>query len=130
MEPKTPSTETYERARRLRRSMTPAEVAVWNRLRRRQLGVRFRRQHPIGPYIVDFACVSARLVVELDGEPHAQDDGGYDLSRSAYLEARGYRVVRFENDWVFEDLDGVIAMISAVVRFPSISGFAGGTCPR
>ena len=79
--------------------MTSAEVAVWNIVRRGQLGWRFRRQEPIGPYIVDFLCVARRLVVEMDGADHG---GEYDRIRDAYLRRLGFRVLRFPNDALAE----------------------------
>jgi very-short-patch-repair endonuclease len=96
----------------MRRSMTSAETAVWSMVRRKQLGWRFRRQEPIGPYIVDFVCVPRRLVVEMDGEGHG---GPYDRKRDAYLRRLGFRVLRFENDtlidpvWVEEEIKAWIA---------------------
>ena len=97
----------------LRNNATPAEAQLWNALKKRQLaGRKFRRQHSIGPYIVDFYCPGERLVIELDGASH---DGPlrseYDAERQAYLEAKDIRVIRFENKQVFEDPDGVLAYI-------------------
>ena len=92
--------------------MTSAETAVWSMVRRKHLGWRFRRQEPIGPYIVDFVCVPRRLVVEMDGEGHG---GPYDQKRDAYLRRLGFRVLRFENDalidpvWVEEEIKAWIA---------------------
>jgi very-short-patch-repair endonuclease len=90
------------RARRLRRDATVPERLLWARLRRRALGVRFLRQHPIGPFIVDFYTPDARLAIEVDGRSH---DGreAYDAARQAYLEARGVRVLRLTNDDVLRD---------------------------
>src|SRR5579871_5487905 len=87
---------TLERARELRRRMSPPEVIVWQNLRGGRLnGIRFRRQHPIGPYILDFYCSSARLAVEIDGVGHnAEDRVRHDERRSAWLAAQGVRVVR------------------------------------
>ncbi len=75
--------------------MTSAETLVWSMVRRKQLGWKFRRQEPIGPYIVDFVCLARQLVVEMDGEGHG---GDYDAARDAYLNRRGLRVLRFDND--------------------------------
>src|SRR5713226_47708 len=87
------------KARKLRRSMTIAETKLWSHLRRKQLdGHRFRRQVPIGNYIVDFACLQARLIIELDGVQHAEAGiKGLDARRGYWLEQRGYRVLRFTN---------------------------------
>src|ERR1700694_4644106 len=95
-----------DRARELRNNMTKGEWYVWSRLRGRQLGgYKFRRQVPIGPYFADFACLSARLVVEVDGgEAHG---GQSDLRKTAYLQARGYQVMRVpveEIDATMEDV--------------------------
>ena len=86
-------------ARELRGDMTPHEHAAWDELRKRRLGVRFRRQVPIGPYIADFACLAKKLVVEIDGSVHDFQD---DTRRTAFLEGRGFTVLRFSNDEVEE----------------------------
>jgi very-short-patch-repair endonuclease len=84
---------TIPLARRLRLTPTDAEIRLWSRLRRRQLqGFRFRRQHPLGPYVVDFFCAAAKLVIEVDGGQHAEDSA----IRTRWIEAQGYRVVREE----------------------------------
>ncbi len=98
------------RAKELRRDMTEMEVRLWTYLRRRQLGVRFRRQEPIGPYIADFVCRASRLVVELDGWAH--EDLERDLDRDAAMESRGYTVLRFTNDDVYQDVDAVLDAIA------------------
>ena len=95
------------RARILREKSTDAERVLWRLLRNRQLtGYKFRRQVPIGRYIVDFLCSERKLVVEIDGGQH-QEQAGYDFERTQFLESRGYRVVRFWNSQIFEELDGV-----------------------
>jgi len=103
-----------DRARSLRKSNTPAEHKLWRRLRKRQLhGFKFRRQQPIGQYIVDFLCLEARLVIELDGGWHAEDLKAIeDGHRSAYLQSQGYTVVRFWNNEVTEDMRGVVERIA------------------
>ena len=97
-------------AKRLRRELTKAEAIVWKRLKEgRAQGLRFRRQHPIGPFIADFASDQAKLVVEIDGDTHGTDDErAYDARREAFLQSRGWRVVRFWNVDVYSNLDGVI----------------------
>lgn len=100
--------------RRLRRESTPAERRLWGHLRDRRLGVRFRRQHPIGPYVADFACVEARLVVEVDGGVHAARDE-HDLIRTRALQTAGWRVLRATNDAVFADLASVLERIEAAI---------------
>jgi very-short-patch-repair endonuclease len=102
------------RARELRQPQTPAEQAVWGRVRRRQLGVYFRRQHPIWRFILDFYCASARLVVEIDGDVHAEaDQMKYDAARTEWLVSRGLRVIRFTNREVETQLDTLVHMIAA-----------------
>ncbi len=99
-------------ARKLRRDMTDAERLLWSRLRGGQLGARFTRQLPIGDAIADFACRSAKLVVELDGGQHAAATET-DADRTRRIEAYGYTVVRFWNSDVMGNLDGVCEAIAA-----------------
>ena len=88
-----------DRARELRKNQTATEKFVWSRVRREKLGgYKFRRQHPLGPFIVDFVCLERKLVLELDGGQHAANVE-YDQRRTAWLEERGYRVFRL---WNFE----------------------------
>ena len=97
-------------ARRLRRDMTDAERRLWHHLRRRQLrGYRFRRQFPIGPYIVDFACLEAKLVIEVDGSQHF--DATDDIERTQRLHEHGYQVLRFWNNDVLIRTHRVLAVI-------------------
>ena len=97
-------TGLHDRARRLRRDSTDAERALWHAVRRGALGATFRRQHPIPPYVADFACVEARLVVELDG-------GARDAMRDAAMRAAGWRVLRFWSDEALRNRDGVLMRI-------------------
>ena len=98
-------------ARNLRRNTTLAERKLWHCLRNRQLhGVKFRRQHPIGKYVVDFCAVSHRLIIELDGSQHLEREAS-DIQRTSFLNERGYQVLRIWNNQVFNDLDGVIRSI-------------------
>jgi very-short-patch-repair endonuclease len=98
-------------ARRLRRDQTDAERALWFRLRDRRLaGLKFRRQRPIASYVADFCCESARLIVELDGGQHATSQEE-DAKRTAALEAQDYLVLRFWNDDVLKNADGVVESI-------------------
>ncbi len=88
-------------ARRLRREMTNAEAILWRGLRDRGIGAKFRGQVPIGPFIADFVCIDARIVVELDGPPHDRPEQcNHDVNRDAWLRAQGWRVLRFSNDLV------------------------------
>jgi len=101
-----------ENARALRRDMTEVERRLWFLLRGRRLeGWKFRRQHPVGSFITDFACVQHRLIVELDGGQHAEARAGYDVRRTAWLEDHGWHVKRFWNNKVFETPGEVIDAI-------------------
>jgi very-short-patch-repair endonuclease len=102
-----------DRARELRRESTDAEYRLWSHLRNRGLGVKFRRQHPIGPFIVDFLSLEAKLVVEIDGGQHNEDDKRRaDDQRTKFLEDRGYRILRFWNNEVLQDTDAVLTRIA------------------
>ncbi len=102
--------------RRLRREQTPAEGLLWQNLRAKRLnGAKFRRQHPIGNQIVDFCCLKHRLVVEIDGGQHA-DEVEKDAARTARLEAHGFKVIRFWNDDVLNNLEGVLTSIADALR--------------
>lgn len=95
--------------------MTDAERALWSRLRSRQLaGVRFNRQYPIGPFICDFVARSKGLVIELDGGQHAEQEE-YDSRRTRYIEERGYRVLRFWNNDVLSNPEGVLSAVRRVI---------------
>ncbi|MFC3108439.1 endonuclease domain-containing protein [Undibacterium arcticum] len=103
--------QTTANARSLRSDMTDVERMLWRALRGKQLEhSRFRRQHPIGPYIADFACLDKKLVIELDGGQH-QDRIAYDARRTAFLQLQGWQVVRFWNNDVLNNLDGVLATV-------------------
>lgn len=109
-------------ARQLRSNATEAELRLWSALRRHQLdGLRFRRQVPLGPFIVDFACYDARLVVELDGGQHAESGNG-DAARTRWLDSRGFRVLRFWNNEVFENMEGVLTVIRNAAAIDSSAG--------
>jgi very-short-patch-repair endonuclease len=107
-----------ERARELRRNANEAEKLLWWRLRGGQLsGHKFRRQHALGDYIGDFVCLSARLVVELDGDTHGDDERERkDAKRTEIIERNGFRVIRFWNDEVFHNMDGVIEAIGNALQ--------------
>ncbi len=99
-------------AKSLRHTQTEAEKLLWYHLRNRRLnGCKFRRQVPIGPYIVDFVCMTARLIVEIDGGQHATQ-ATYDQKRSRYLRNEGYKVVRYWNNEVLGNLDGVLTTLT------------------
>ena len=107
-----------ETARRLRLNQTDAEERLWRRLRHWPMqGTHFRRQVPIGPYIVDFACMAAHLAIELDGSQHGLDENVVrDATRTRWLEAAGYRVIRFWNNDLVNNMDGVLESIYAAVH--------------
>ena len=99
------------KARDLRKDLTIAERTLWKHLRLRQLiGHKFRRQSPIGPYIVDFVCFEKGLIIELDGGQHSEQQG-YDSERTTWLESQGFRVIRFWNDRVVREIEGVKELI-------------------
>jgi very-short-patch-repair endonuclease len=105
--------EQREFARRLRHQMTEAETRLWRLLRAQQVhGYKFRRQAAIGAYVVDFVCFSEKLVVELDGPQHQEAEAReHDERRTEWLESRGFRVIRFRNHEVDEDIHAVMDVI-------------------
>ncbi len=105
-------------ARRLRKDAMSAERRLWMGVRREALeGFKFRRQVPLGPYLADFACLEARLVIEIDGATHSSDaEIGRDASRQAALNSFGYAVLRFHNDEVYHNLEGVLETIRLKLR--------------
>lgn len=112
-------TKTLQASRRLRRDMTDAEHALWRHLRARRLdGVKFRRQHPIPPYIADFCCIAARLIVEVDGSQHSQEK---DSVRSHFLEARGWRIARFWDHDVLRHTETVLDEVWRLIAEPTLT---------
>jgi very-short-patch-repair endonuclease len=119
--------------RLLRRASTDAENRLWAALRARRLASKFRRQHPIGRYVVDLACVEHRLVIEADGGQHADDPS--DIVRTRYLERGGWRVIRFWNKDIVTNTDGVLQTIVAALGptaspSPASQGEAPSPAPR
>jgi very-short-patch-repair endonuclease len=113
----TSSQSSIAKARALRRRMTVAERKFWSLVRDNRLGVKFRRQVPVGPYIVDFFCFSAKLVVELDGSQHGTAEGKkYDFHRDQFLKADGITVLRFSNKEFLVNQDGVCRVIQERLR--------------
>src|SRR6476661_3610620 len=103
--------QSTSNARALRTDMTLAEQRLWHAIRGKQLeGHRFRRQHPIGPYIADFACIESMLVIELDGGQH-HEQAIYDEKRTAFMQLQRWKVLRFWNNDVLQNLDAVLATI-------------------
>ena len=109
-----------ERERQLRRASTDAERALWRLLRSRQLeGYKFRRQHAVGPYILDFYCPASRLAVELDGSQHYTADGlADDAARTEYLRSAGIEVMRLPNNDVLTNADGTIEVLLRTLEEP------------
>ena len=121
---------SIDRARQLRRDATPVEQHLWSALRRSALdGAKFRRQQRLGPYFGDFVCQAARLVIEVDGDTHGGDRAmAHDARRTAYLASEGYRVLRFSNADVMDNLEGVTSVIrSALIPSPSHPAAPGGS---
>jgi very-short-patch-repair endonuclease len=120
-------------ARQMRQAMPGAEVVLWSRLRRWP-GAKFRRQHPIGPYIADFACIAARLVVEVDGETHGSAaERARDAVRDRYLQKQGWRVLRVWNRDVYRRLDDVLEAVARNLPPPPLRGTSpvnGGGCKQ
>jgi very-short-patch-repair endonuclease len=108
-----PKNKTFSRD--MRKSPTPAEEKLWERIRKKRLsGYKFRRQHAIGDFIVDFYCVSVGLVIEVDGTIH-EEQVEYDAMRQTYLESLGSRVLRFTNGEVIQSIDAVVERIGEVL---------------
>ena len=105
------------RARELRNNATPAERLLWRYLSRSELGAKFSRQMPVGPYFADFLCRSRRLVVELDGVSHDREPAR-DAARDRFMADAGYRVLRFTNAEVFGNTEGVVLAIRAALAHP------------
>jgi very-short-patch-repair endonuclease len=98
-------------ARAMRKNLTPAELKLWLKIKSKQLGgFRFRRQQPFDKFILDFFCPESKIIIELDGTSHVEKEV-YDAQREEYLIRRGYKVLRFTNDEVMNNLDGVLAKI-------------------
>ena len=111
--------QIQQRARELRREMTPAEKLLWSRLRNKRLdGLKFRRQHPLGPFIADFYCAACRLVVEIDGDIHDLQPER-EAARTEQFAQYGYRVIRFRNKQVLNDIEDVLAAIEAACTVDS-----------
>lgn len=101
-----------QNAKANRKCPTEAEAVMWNVLRGKKFGVRFRRQHPINDYIADFVCLSHNLVIEIDGGYHTEEDVKLkDKERTFYMEKEGFAVIRFTNEQVLSDIESVIAII-------------------
>ena len=108
--------KVFKHAKQLRQNLTEAEAKLWSRLRNHQLkDIGFRRQHAIGNYVVDFCAPRQKLVIELDGSQHLEQEE-YDVERTRFLESKGYRVLRFWNNEVMKDVDGVLRAIELALE--------------
>ena len=112
------------RARQLRRDSTDAEKRLWQSLRSKLPQFKWRRQLPVGPYFADFACFAERLIVELDGSQHAVATE-YDAARSRFIESQGYRVIRFWNNDIMGNIDGVLEAIAGELSSSPSQPLAG-----
>jgi very-short-patch-repair endonuclease len=123
--------KTQQRARDLRKRMTSAELILWSRIRPRAWPLyRFRRQHPIGPYIADFACPLSRVVVEVDGGTHSTDlERAYDRRRDAYMRARGWQVIRVSNEDVYKHLTETLDLIGRLAPPPPLRSRTARSAP-
>lgn len=116
MPPRRTTPKGYENAHALRKEPTPAERKLWAYLRGDKLeGINFRRQHAIGNYVADFCSTKIKLIIELDGSQHLEQ-ADYDKERTKYLEEQGYKVIRFWNNQVMNDLNGVILAITFAIE--------------
>ncbi len=114
------------KVKHLRTLMTDAERKLWHALRSRGVGAKFRRQAPLGPYVVDFVCFDSKLIVEVDGGQHLNN--ARDAMRDEYFQRRGYRVFRYWNNDVLSNLDGVLTVIAKAIN-PSPGAPLRGTPP-
>lgn len=109
--------EIFDRAKQLRNNMTDAEAIIWEYLSNNQLGLRFRRQHPVSRYIADFYCHSKKLIIEIDGSVHnSMEQQGLDKEREINLQELGLHIIRFSNNEVVGNPDEVIAKIKNFIN--------------
>ena len=114
------------RARAFRKSMTDGEQKLWSRIRGKQLEYYFRRQTPIGKYIVDFVCWKEKLIIEIDGSQHLTNSGKeYDRIRDQFLQQQGFRILRFNSVEVLDNTDGIIDAIYENLKNPLSSPYEG-----
>jgi very-short-patch-repair endonuclease len=117
-----------DRRRELRRNQTDAEKVLWAHVRSKKfLGMKFFRQYSVGPYILDFYCPEIKLAVELDGGQHSQPENReYDNARTEYIRAHGINVMRFWNNEIMSEIDGVLAKLEAIVLTPPVLPLSKG----
>jgi very-short-patch-repair endonuclease len=106
--------DNTKKARNLRKNSTPQEIIFWSRIKNRNfLNLKFRRQYPIGKYVVDFLCLEKKIIIELDGWQHKEENQEkYDTERTMFLEKLGFRVIRFWNNEINDNLEGVMIKIA------------------
>ena len=105
-----------ERRKELRQKSTPTEKILWSALRTKKIGIKFRRQHSFGGYILDFYCSEKKLIIELDGEIHnTKEAGEYDAVRDRHFKELGYTILRFKNKEVQDDLENVLRIINEII---------------
>jgi BirA family biotin operon repressor/biotin-[acetyl-CoA-carboxylase] ligase len=117
------STQRTHLARQLRNIMTDAERKLWRHLRQQQTGIKFRRQFPLGPYILDFVSLDARLNIEIDGGQHADNTG--DVIRDRFVQSQRFKVLRFWNNEVLANIEGVMEIILQHLPPPNLPRQAG-----
>ena len=113
--PQRSNPKTKHHAVKLRKELTPAERKLWSHLRNDQMGVKFRRQHAIGNNIPDFVCIQKKLIIELDGSQHLEQEE-YDAERTSFLELKGYRILRFWNNQIMNDIEAVLRVIDCALE--------------
>ena len=121
-----PTSLAKQRAKLLRANLSPPEQLLWSYLRNNQIAaLSFRSQHPLGPYIADFYCRDARLIIEIDGKTHQADQLTHDNTRDEWMQSRGIRVLRVQAKEVFAELDAVVRTIRgiALVRVEKIKAY-------
>jgi very-short-patch-repair endonuclease len=119
----------FERRKELRNNSTPEEILLWSKLKNSQINLKFRRQHSIGGYIVDFYCPTKRLVIEIDGSQHfTRDNQEYDKIRTYFFEGLDIKVLRFTNTEINTNIEEVLQKIISIIRTPSLvkEGAGGG----
>ncbi|MCB9369547.1 MAG: DUF559 domain-containing protein [Calditrichaeota bacterium] len=113
--------KNWKNARAMRSNQTPAEKALWKKIRGNQLGTKFRRQHPIGKYIVDFVSLDEKLIIEVDGDTHADDSThAYDETRSAVLARYGFRILRIGNRLIHRSIESALDQIVEALKEPPL----------
>ena len=105
------------RAKELRRNAPDAEKKFWYAINYDKLGVKFRRQQRLGPYYVDFICFELKLIIELDGDQHAEDEAvAYDNLRTDFIESQGYKIIRIPNGYIYKELKSVIEHLQLIIK--------------